>query len=89
MLPAIFNYGQGRSKQHNTIAVVVGGVTIYFSYETPVAFMAPGIKLVVRENDWGPTTGKHLNWIDGGSPDRKAERVGGERFKTLLAEAVK
>ena len=38
----------------------------HFSYRTLVAFQKEGCKQVVRENDWGPTTGKHLNAIDHG-----------------------
>jgi len=43
--------------------VELGDVTLYFSYETVVAFDAPGFGITVSENDWGPTTGKHLNAI--------------------------
>ncbi len=53
---------------------------MYFSYQTMVAFIAPGVGLVVHDNDWGPTAGKHLNWIDGGN---KADRVCGEEFDRL------
>jgi hypothetical protein len=81
----INNYSQGRSKQHNSTYVVVGDLTIYFSYRTPVAFSYRG-KQVVRQNDWSTTTGKHLNWIDGGD---KASRVSGEEFQRLLEEAHK
>jgi hypothetical protein len=49
----------------------------WFSYRTLVAFDIPGGK-VVHQNDWGPTTGKHLNAIDGG--DKKA-RVSDAVFK--------
>lgn len=47
--------------------VTVGNVTLWFSYRTVVAFSTPETGLVVRENDWKGTTGKHLNWIDGGN----------------------
>ena len=43
--------------------------------------------LVVRENVWKATTGKHLNAIDGGSVDAKIERVTYyEDFKKKLEE---
>ena len=39
--------------------------------------------LVVRENNWGPTTGKHLNAIDGG--DKKA-RLSADAFEAKYRE---
>ena len=81
-MPTIYNYMEnGRS---NAILVSVGGVDVYFSYRTPVAFRVNG-RLVVRENEWGPTTGKHLNSIDGLD---KGSRVNGDEFQRLFAELV-
>ena len=80
-LPSFENYmGNGRD---NALSFSLAGVDVYFSYRTPVAFRAEG-RLVVRENTWGPTTGKHLNAIDGGSPERKKARVSGDEFSRLL-----
>jgi len=81
----ISNYGECKKPQANTIAVQVGAITYYFSYRTCVAIDAPGIGLVVRENVWGPTTGKHLNWIDGGA---RASRLGAEAFQEKLEMAI-
>jgi hypothetical protein len=61
------------------------GETVYYSYRTPVAFRVPGCPPVVRENVWGPTTGKHLKSIDGGSRDAKKARVRGETFERMLS----
>jgi hypothetical protein len=39
---------------------------VYFSYETPVAFVSDLChdgKLILCQNTWGPTTGKHLSAI--------------------------
>jgi hypothetical protein len=69
----------------HSLAFQLGAVTVYFSYETPVAFEAPGHGLVVRENDWGPTTGKHLNWIDGGNHKL---RLPGSEFEKQLQEVA-
>jgi len=41
-----------------------GDTQLYFSYETLVAFKVAGYHLVCIQNYWGPTTGKHLNWIE-------------------------
>jgi len=54
--------------------------TLYFSYKTLVAFHTPESGLIVRENDWSTTTGKHLNYIDGGN---KKNRVSASKFAEL------
>jgi hypothetical protein len=64
----------------------MGDIDIYFSYQTPVAIRSSKHGLVVRENIWGPTTGKHLNAIDGGNTE---DRVCAEYFEKLLEEVTK
>ena len=82
-----WNYGNYSSNNYgaHSLAFQLGAVTVYFSYETPVAFSAPGHGLVVRVNDWGTTSGKHLNWIDGG--DHK-NRLPGSEFEPLLKKVA-
>ena len=86
MLPTFETYGNYSSSNYGANALVFtmpcGGL-IYFSYKTPVAFVKDG-KKIVRENNWGPTTGKHLNAIDGGN---KKARVSGEAFEKALEAA--
>jgi hypothetical protein len=53
---------------------------LWFSYKTLVAFCRDGETIIVRENDLGPTTGKHLNAIDGGSKEAKKSRLSAENF---------
>lgn len=72
------NYGA-----HTLRFTTPDGASFWFSYRTLVAFKVPGGSLVVRENDWGPTTGKHLNWIDRGD---KSSRVDAETFGRLYRE---
>lgn len=86
-LPTITSYGQYSSQNYaaHTLCVTMGGMDVYFSYQTPVAFRGNGHPLTVRQNDWGPTTSKHLNWIDGG---RKKERAEGPRFEAQLEHAM-
>ena len=52
--------------QRNTksIRVHVGRLTLWFSYETIIAFDSPITGFWIRENDWSTTTGRHLNEID-------------------------
>lgn len=71
----------------NALVFDLGSIRVWYSYKTPVAFYLLGADpaMVVRENDWGPTTGKHLNSIDGGN---KKDRVSGEEFERMLLDAL-
>ena len=70
----------------NETTLHLPGISIWFSYETPVAFRFRGER-VVRENDWSTTTGKHLNRIDGGG-NARADRIPGDEFERLLEDAL-
>ena len=76
------NYSSGNYGAHALYFSIPGKGRIYFSYKTPVAFDGPN-GLVVRENDWSTTTGKHLNAIDNGD---KKTRVSSAEFERLFAE---
>jgi hypothetical protein len=86
-LPKINSYGNYSSDNYgvNSLRVDVGPLAIWFSYQTPVAFQLDGKMRVVRQNQWGPTTGKHLNWIDGGS---RKDRVSSEEFERKFNEVL-
>lgn len=84
-IPSFESYGDYAKPNVRTLKFWVGDLVIWFSYKTPVAFRQWSKERVVRENDWSVTTGKHLNWIDGG--DYK-NRVPGEKFERLLKEAL-
>lgn len=58
-----------------------GDRSVWFSYKTPIAFQSAESGLVVRQNDWGPTTGRHMNAIDGGA---RGDRIDGQAFETML-----
>ena len=66
----------------NFTIVAVMGFTFYVSYETVVAFRSPEHGLVVCQNVWSVTTGKHLNWV---SDDHKI-RVTSEVFQARYDE---
>lgn len=85
-LPTIQNYGQYGSNNYgaHTLMVRVMGVDVYFSYNTVIAFSAPSCGLVVHTNDWGKTTGKHLNWIE----HDHGKRVSNEVFQQMWKEHV-
>jgi len=63
----------------NALVFTTNEGRFWFSYRTLVAFQAwsGSSKLVVRRNEWGNTTGRHLNAIDEG---RKGERLSGDEF---------
>lgn len=71
------NYGSSRR-------VSIGELDLYFSYETVIAFSYPGIGLVVSENCWSTTTGKHLNAIN---PNKKIRKPR-EQFERMLNETL-
>lgn len=89
-LPKIENYGRYTNENygHHMLKATVDSLTVWFSYETPVAFQVADGLVVVRQNDWGVTTGKHLSWIDGGSKDAKAKRVSSDVFTSLYQQAL-
>ena len=82
-LPSFENYMD--NQRDNALKFYLDGMSVWFSYKTPVAFYHATTGKVVRKNDWGPTTGKHLNAIDGGL---KVQRVSGEEFERRLAEVI-
>ena len=87
-LPKISNYGQYSSDNYgaHTLRVDVGNkLTLFYSYETVVAF-SDGKNRFVSQNKWGVTTGKHLNWIDRGN---KENRLPYDEFKTKLENYLK
>lgn len=63
-----------RSENNNLTEVQMGTTVVWFSYETPVAFIRNGVR-VVCENRWSATTGRHLSAIDGGSSKTKEGRA--------------
>ena len=76
------NYGQYSSSNYgaHSIQTRIGNVTLWFSYNTVVAF-SDGYGRKVCENVWGAITGKHLDWIDGGN---KKSRISSEEFDKQL-----
>lgn len=63
--------GDGRNRAVSSIA---------FSYQTVIGVRVGFERWKVTENYWGPTTGKHLNYLN----SEKSERLGAEEFASLL-----
>lgn len=79
-----WNYGEYSSDNYgvHSLAFAMPQGDFYFSYNTLVAFKSnKSRKLYVRKNIWGNTTGKHLNWIDGGN---KQDRLSQSEFEDAL-----
>lgn len=77
----------GNSTRNFTCVQIGGakGMSLYFSYETIVAFHTFQTGMVICKNIWGTTTGKHLNWLD----TDKSTRVCYEDFKAKLDGVLK
>lgn len=77
----------GNTGHRNTQShwVELGGLTLYFSYRTVVAFRTSETGLVVSENVWSTTTGRHLNEIDDGD---KKSRLPHAEFEQRLNEVL-
>lgn len=82
-----WNYGDYSSDNYgaHSTAVQMGKRTVYYSYDTVVSFRGENSKgeyfNCTCQNMWGKTTGKHLNWIDGGD---KKSRLHPEEFQKQL-----
>lgn len=76
-----WNYGNYSSSNYGSSrAVQIGNLTLYFSYETIIAFNGTeGLRIL--KNYWSTTTGRHLNAIDNGN---KKNRLDQENFNELL-----
>ncbi len=87
-----WNYGEYSSDNYgaNSIAIRMGERTVYYSYDTVIAFIGYNSKgeyfHCVHQNDWGSTTGKHLNWIDNGN---KKNRLTAEEFSKNFQEFLR
>jgi hypothetical protein len=81
-----WNYGEYSSGNYgaHTVAVDVGSLTLYFSYNTVVAFR-DNVDFQISENVWSRTTGKHLNWLD---PD-KSKRLPNSEFEERLENVLR
>jgi hypothetical protein len=86
MIQKITNYGQYSSDNYgaHTLKVDLGEIEFYYSYETIVAYCDGKDGRVCSVNQWGTTTGKHLNWIE---PNKKY-RKDAEQFDSMLKAAI-
>ena len=79
----ISDYRGDVSKSAPLHVITIGALQIYFSYSTPVAYRTGG-DLVVSNNVWSNTTGRHLNIIN---PD-KSIRINNQLFNSQLNDLL-
>ena len=65
--------------------ITMGPLVIWFSYETPVAVRRGDTPVLVSQNQWGTSTGRHLNNIDGG---QKNTRVPHQEVLDAIADCI-
>ena len=84
--------------QPNAIEIIIGDLTVWKSYDTIIGFKwegndIPGIidrlDQHIVSNSYSATTGRHQNWIDGGTIEAKIERVDKKTFDYLLGSLMK
>jgi len=82
----ISSYVNSKSSNYgvNSLLVEIGQLDLYFSYRTVVAFRTAATGLVVSDNQWGPTTGKHLNAIESNHDVRVSRSEFEEQLETVL-----
>lgn len=73
----------------NFAIVEVGDVDLAFSYRVLIGVRGPSTdyKWRVVPNKWGPTTGKHLNYLVAGK--REEREVSGETLFALAMESLR
>ena len=74
------NYSSNNYGYHSLAFRDINNNAYYYSYETLIAFESIKTGLVIRQNVWGNTTGKHLNWIN----SDKSIRVNEDTFNKKL-----
>ena len=82
-------YGNYRSSNYGAhcLRLDIGNLSVWFSFDTVVAIQ-DGCEspVLISENCWGPTTGRHLHAIDGGE---KKHRLPRDVFEAEVAEILK
>lgn len=90
-LPKISNYGEyyGDNYGVHSLMVNMGEFNLYYSYETIVAYYDDEDGLVVTQNQWKTTTGKHLNKIQSDKKLRIPYPEFQEKLEAMLQRHIK
>lgn len=97
-IPTLNSYGDYSSSNYGSHCMMMDipstaknkhGITLYFSYNTLIAFRGfideEKHGLFITKNIWGITTGKHLNFIN----SDKTRRIDYDTFIKLFNKALK
>jgi hypothetical protein len=89
-LPKVSPYGD-YSDNYGTHALRVdlGNLELWYSYDTIIAYRDVEDGMVICENVWGTTTGKHLNWINLDHKRRVFRDVYLDKLRAALARHIK
>jgi len=80
-----WNYGNYSNSNYGTsLAIQIGKLVLYYSYNTVVAFRDREEGFFISENVWSRTTGKHLNWLE----SNKNNRMDYDDFRERLHEVL-
>lgn len=74
------------NRSNFTIVYLGADFRIAFSYQTAIGLYRTGHGWLVADNQWGPTTGKHLNYLDNGD---RGNRVPVGEIAKLIEAATK
>lgn len=87
-LPKIGSYGEYSTGNYgvNCKYMDLGNIKLYYSYETIIGYSTNSGGLVLTENVWGNTTGKHLNWLDRDKKKRIPYNEFQKRLKSVLSD---
>jgi hypothetical protein len=85
-LPRISSYGQYDSDNYgvNSLQVQFDSFTLFYSYQTIIAYKDNQDGFVMCKNSWGTTTGKHMNWLD----EDHSKRIDGNLFEQKLKDML-
>lgn len=85
-----YNYGEYSSDNYgaHSLCFETPQGTFWLSYSTMVAFRVKGEFHIIK-NYWGPTTGKHLNWICADKSIREDEETFEQNYERLMRATLK
>jgi len=85
-LPSFETYGKYNGDNYgvHSLKIDMGAFSLYYSYQTIIAYEDDKEGLVCCTNVWRTTTGKHLNWIQ---PNKKL-RLPHDEFSVKLKDML-
>ena len=84
------SFSKSNNFQDKAAATVltIAGVSVWFSYLTPIAFQMGDNPLVVRKHGGSNILARHLNELDGGTKESRKARIDGKKFNALYRKQL-